>query len=72
MKFVVYLDLDSHDSKIREANQKARLWIDVNGIEYTVEDKPAFGGNGTVVTELKAKQIKYLVKTFGIEPAIYC
>lgn len=73
MKFLVFIDLDSPVDKYREANQKAKSWLDEKGIEYEIEDGKSWGGhNGTVVVELKAKQIKYLVKTFGIKPATYC
>lgn len=70
MKFIVKFNLDSICGEAQEANWKTKLWLDENGIEYT-EETSSFCSR-RVVAELKAKEIKHLVKTFGIEPTVYC
>lgn len=70
MKFVVKFNLDNVVDEKQEANWKTKLWLDENGIEYT-EDIDGLG-NRRITTCLKAKEVKYLVKSFGIDPTIYC
>jgi len=70
MKFVVKFNLDSVVDEKQEANWKTKIWLDENGIEYTEEIGAC--GHRWIVTELKTKEVKYLVKSFGIDPTIYC